>query len=85
MFGYRGKSLQWVKSYTMGRTTRVKVETRMSKPVITRKGIPQWGRGSLRFCREYTKKMIMTIHESDQWADDDKQNEITTTKTTGRK
>ena len=30
MIGYKEKTLQWVKSYLTGRTTKVKIETRMS-------------------------------------------------------
>ena len=54
-------------SYLAGRTTRVSIKTRMSKPDIIRKGLPQGGPDSPRFWREYMLNMIMTLHESDEW------------------
>ena len=72
LIGYAGNMLKWVKSYLTGRTTRVKIETRMSRPVITRKGVPQGGTGSPGFWREYTLDMIMTLHESEDWERYDK-------------
>ena len=46
------------KSYLTGRTTRVKIETRMSRPVVTRNGVPEEGPGSPGFWREYTLGML---------------------------
>ena len=76
LLGYHGKTLKWVKSYLTGRTTRVKIETRISKPVKTKNGIPQGGPGSPGFWRKYTIDMIMTLHKSDEWDNDDKRDEI---------
>ena len=51
ILGYRGKTLQWVKSYLSGGITQVKVETRMSKRVRTRRQIPHGGLSSPGFWR----------------------------------
>ena len=43
----------------------------MSWPVKTRKGVPQGGPGSPGFLREYTIDIIMALHESEEWEEDD--------------
>jgi hypothetical protein len=47
--------------------TRVKIETIMSKPLKTRKGVPQGGLGSSSFWREYKIDIVMSIFESKEW------------------
>jgi hypothetical protein len=71
MKGYQGKTLNWMKSYLTNRTTQVKIETRMSRPVKTGKGVPQGGPRSPGFCREYTIDIIMALYESEEWEEDE--------------
>ena len=44
------------------------IETRMSRRT-------PWGTGRPGFWREFTLDMIMTLHESDKWGEDDNRDE----------
>ena len=76
MIGYGEEILKWVSSYLRDRMTRVKIETRMSKPVKTRKGVPQGRPGIPSFWREYTIDIVMSIFESKEWEVEDKKDDV---------
>ena len=73
MIGYEPSAIRWMSSYLENRTQVIKVETAYSEEDTIIKGVPQGGPMSPIIFRDYTMDIIMSIFDSQDWRDGEKE------------